>query len=124
VVVILRLYSFEQCLNLVFGTSIKRVILVVFLEFLSHLRVHHTSCMTDKNQLNAAAEEMAAVMATAMVMATAPMTMTARTMARMARTTALMAATAIAVAAAFLPAAAMVMLVAVLGSWLLSAYKP
>jgi hypothetical protein len=43
VVIVLRLYSFEQCLNLVFGTLIKTCNFVSFYEFLSHLGVYHTS---------------------------------------------------------------------------------
>ncbi len=40
---VLHLYLFEQCLNLVFGTPIKTCNFVTFYKFLSHLGVHHTS---------------------------------------------------------------------------------
>jgi hypothetical protein len=42
VVILLRLYSFEQCLDPVFRTSIKTRNFVTFYKFLIHLGVHHT----------------------------------------------------------------------------------
>jgi hypothetical protein len=42
VVIILHLYSLEQCLNPVLWTSIKTCNFVAFYEFLIHVGMHHT----------------------------------------------------------------------------------
>ncbi len=42
-VIVLRLYSLEQCLKLILGTSIKTCNIVTFYKFLIHLGMHHTS---------------------------------------------------------------------------------
>ncbi len=42
VVIVLHLYSLEQCLNPVLRTSINTHIFVTFYKFLIHLGVHHT----------------------------------------------------------------------------------
>ncbi len=43
VVIVLQLYSLEQCLKLILGTSIKTRNFVTFYKFLIHLDMHHTS---------------------------------------------------------------------------------
>ncbi len=43
VVIVLGLYSLEQCLKLILGTLIKTFNFVTFYEFLIHLGMHHTS---------------------------------------------------------------------------------
>ncbi len=43
VVIVLQLYSLEQCLKLILGTLIKTRNFVTFYEFLIHLGMHHTS---------------------------------------------------------------------------------
>ncbi len=44
VVIVLRLYLLEQCLDPVFRTLIKTHNFVTFYEFLIHLGMHHTHC--------------------------------------------------------------------------------
>ena len=50
VVIVLRLYLLEQCLNPVLWTSIKTCNIVTFYKFLIHLGVHHTYCIFSRKK--------------------------------------------------------------------------
>ncbi len=51
-VILLRLYSFEQCLDPVFWSSVKTLNFATFKEFLIHVGVHHTHALLIINEAN------------------------------------------------------------------------